>query len=84
MIKINGKICISIYICCSVIATISSNIFSQDGLTKFLVGNDRGDDMFAKSMSDQRIHREPTLLQVIDQAREIIHRLEWTEYFNRL
>jgi hypothetical protein len=30
------------------------------------------------------VHREPTLLQVIEQAREILHHLEWTEYFSHL
>jgi hypothetical protein len=50
MITINGKICISIYICCSVIFTISSNIFSQAGLTKFEVKNDSYDDLFIEYM----------------------------------
>jgi hypothetical protein len=30
------------------------------------------------------VHREPTLLQVTEQAREILHHLGWMEYFNRL
>jgi hypothetical protein len=50
MITINGKIHISIYILCSVIFTISGNIFSQDGLTKFAIGNDNCADLFTEDM----------------------------------
>jgi hypothetical protein len=35
-------------------------------------------------MGGRSVHREPTLLQVTEQAREILHRLGWTEYFNWL
>jgi hypothetical protein len=35
-------------------------------------------------MGGQSVCREPTLLQVTDQAREILHCLGWTKYFNRL
>ena len=84
MITINGTICISIYHCCSVTFTISSNFFSRASLTKFVVGNDSCDDLFIEDMGGQSIHREPTLLQVNDQEREIIHHLGWMQYFNRL
>jgi hypothetical protein len=50
MIAINEKIHISIYICCSVNFTISSNIFSQAGLTKFAVGNDSCANLFTEDM----------------------------------
>jgi hypothetical protein len=80
MITINGKIHISIYHCCSVNFIIFSNFFSQAILTKFAVGNDSCADLFTEDMG----FREPTLLQVTDQSREIIHRLGWTQYFNRL
>jgi hypothetical protein len=35
-------------------------------------------------MGGQSVRREPTLLQVTEQAREILQHLGWTEYFNRL
>jgi hypothetical protein len=35
-------------------------------------------------MGGRSVRREPTLLQVTEQAREILHHLGWTEYFNRL
>jgi hypothetical protein len=35
-------------------------------------------------MGGRSVRREPTLLRVTEQAREILHRLGWTEYFNRL
>ena len=35
-------------------------------------------------MDGQSVHREPTLLQVTEQAREVLHCLGWTKYFNRL
>jgi hypothetical protein len=35
-------------------------------------------------MGGRGVRREPTLLQVTEQARDILHRLGWTEYFNRL
>jgi hypothetical protein len=84
MITINGEIFISIYICCSKIFIISSNIFSLDGLTKFVVGNDSCADLFIEDMGGRSIHRGPILLQVTEQEREIIHHLGWREYFNRL
>jgi hypothetical protein len=37
-----------------------------------------------KTWAGRSIRREPTLLQVTDQAREILHHLGWTKYFNRL
>jgi hypothetical protein len=84
MITDNGKIRISIYHCCSVIFTISSNFLSQAGLTSFTGGNDSCADLFTEDMGGRSILREPTLLQVTDQAREILHHLGWTQYFNRL
>jgi hypothetical protein len=33
-------------------------------------------------MGGRGVHREPTLLQVIEKAREILHCLGWLEYFN--
>ena len=35
-------------------------------------------------MGGRSICHEPTLLQVIDQSREILHHLGWTQYFNRM
>jgi hypothetical protein len=35
-------------------------------------------------MGGRSVRREPTLLQVIEQAREILHHLGWTEYFIHL
>jgi hypothetical protein len=35
-------------------------------------------------MGGKGVCREPTLLRVIEQKREILHHLGWTEYFNRL
>jgi hypothetical protein len=35
-------------------------------------------------MGGRSVRREPTLLQVTEQAREILHCLGWTKYFNRL
>jgi hypothetical protein len=35
-------------------------------------------------MGGQSVHREPTLLQVTEQAREILHQLGWAEYLNWL
>jgi hypothetical protein len=35
-------------------------------------------------MGGRGVRREPTLLQVTKKAREILHRLGWTEYFNHL
>ena len=58
--------------------------FSQAHLTKFVVGNDSCVDLFIEYMGGWRIHHEPTLLQVTDQASEILHRLWWMQYFNRL
>jgi hypothetical protein len=35
-------------------------------------------------MGGRSVRRESTLLRVTEQAREILHRLGWTEYFSRL
>jgi hypothetical protein len=35
-------------------------------------------------MGGRSVRREPTLLQVTEQAREILHHLGWMEYFNCL
>jgi len=35
-------------------------------------------------MGGRSVHRDPTLLRVTEQAREILHHLGWTEYFNHL
>jgi hypothetical protein len=35
-------------------------------------------------MGGKSVCREPTLLRVTEQAREILHCLGWTKYFNRL
>jgi hypothetical protein len=35
-------------------------------------------------MGGQSVRREPTLLQVIEHAREILHRMGWMDYFNLL
>jgi hypothetical protein len=35
-------------------------------------------------MGGKSVHREPTLLQIIEQAIEMLHHLGWTKYFSRL
>jgi hypothetical protein len=65
-------------VCCSVIFTISGNIFSQDGITKSAVGNDNCVDLFTEDMGGRSIYRDPTFLQVTDQERVILHHLGWT------
>jgi hypothetical protein len=35
-------------------------------------------------MGGKGVHREPTLLKIIEQAKDILHQLGWMEYFNRL
>jgi hypothetical protein len=35
-------------------------------------------------MDRRGVHRDPTLLNITDQARDILHQPRWTEYFNRL
>jgi hypothetical protein len=84
MITINGKIRISIYHCCFVIFTIFSIFFSRAGLTKFAVGNNSCVDLFTEDMGGRSIRHEPSLLQVTNQAKEILLHLGWTNYFNRL
>jgi hypothetical protein len=35
-------------------------------------------------MGGRGVHREPTLLNLIEQVRDILHQLGWTDYFNWL
>jgi hypothetical protein len=35
-------------------------------------------------MGGRGVRREKTLLQVIEKARDILHQMGWTDYFNRL
>jgi hypothetical protein len=53
-------------------------------LSEVAARNDSRPHLLTENMGGRSVRREPTLLQVTEQAREILHRLGWTEYFNRL
>jgi len=69
---------------CNCFYTISVNFLLHAGLTSFIGGNDSCVDFLAKNKGGRIIRREPTLLQVTYQDREILNHLGWIEYFNRL
>jgi hypothetical protein len=65
--------------CCSI---FSISIVSKVWLSLAAARNDRHPQSLTENMGGRSVHQEPTLLQVTEQAREILHRLGWTEYFN--